>query len=112
MIAMIVGYIIGIIAIPKYISQEKALACCAALGVILGICTVMLPGEISIWCLTLLSLANSLMWPAIFPLAIFGLGRHTKTGSALLIMAIAGGALLPMLYGSLTLLWDTKEPTG
>ena len=50
---MIVGYIIGIIAIPKYISQEKALACCAALGVILGICTVMLPGEISIWCLTL-----------------------------------------------------------
>ena len=102
MIAMIVGYIIGIIAIPKYISQEKALACCATLGVILGICTVMLPGDTSIWCLTLLSLANSLMWPAIFPLAIFGLGRHTKTGSALLIMAIAGGALLPMLYGSLT----------
>ena len=102
MIAMIVGYIIGIIAIPKYISQEKALAVCAALGVILGICTVLLPGNISIWCLTLLSLANSLMWPAIFPLAIFGLGRHTKTGSALLIMAIAGGALLPMLYGSLT----------
>lgn len=102
MIAMIVGYIIGIIAIPKYISQEKALACCATLGVILSICTVMLPGDTSIWCLTLLSLANSLMWPAIFPLAIFGLGRHTKTGSALLIMAIAGGALLPMLYGSLT----------
>ena len=102
MIAMIVGYIIGIIAIPKYISQEKALAVCATLGVILSICTVLLPGNISIWCLTLLSLANSLMWPAIFPLAIFGLGRHTKTGSALLIMAIAGGALLPMLYGSLT----------
>ena len=102
MIAMIVGYIIGIIAIPKYISQERALACCAVLGVILGVCTAVLPANVSIWCLTLLSLANSLMWPAIFPLAIFGLGRHTKTGSALLIMAIAGGALLPMLYGSLT----------
>ena len=102
MIAMIVGYIIGIIAIPKYITQERALAYCAVLGVILGICTAVLPANVSIWCLTLLSLANSLMWPAIFPLAIFGLGRHTKTGSALLIMAIAGGALLPMLYGSLT----------
>ena len=102
MIAMIVGYIIGIIAIPKYISQEKALACCAMLGIILAVCVAILPANASIWCLTLLSLANSLMWPAIFPLAIFGLGRHTKTGSALLIMAIAGGALLPMLYGSLT----------
>ena len=102
MIAMLVGYVIGIIAIPKYITQERALAYCAVLGVILGICTAILPANVSIWCLTLLSLANSLMWPAIFPLAIFGLGRHTKTGSALLIMAIAGGALLPMLYGSLT----------
>lgn len=102
MLAMIAGYIIGIICIPRYISQEKALACCASLAIILGVCVTTLPGSISIWSLTLLSLANSLMWPAIFPLAIFGLGRHTKTGSALLIMAIAGGALLPMLYGSLT----------
>ena len=102
MLAMIVGYIIGIICIPKYISQEKALSYCAVLGLILGCGVIFLPLEISIWCLSLLSLANSLMWPAIFPLAIYGLGRHTKTGSALLIMAIAGGALLPMLYGSLT----------
>jgi fucose permease len=41
------------------------------------------------------------MWPAIWPLAIEGVGRHTKTASALLIMAIAGGALLPKLYGML-----------
>lgn len=102
MLSMILGYIIGIIAIPKYISQEKALSCCAILGIILSVCATTLPTEHSIWCITFLSLANSLMWPAIFPLAIFGLGRHTKTGSALLIMAIAGGALLPMLYGSLT----------
>jgi fucose permease len=41
------------------------------------------------------------MWPAIWPLAIAGLGRFTKIGSSLLIMAIAGGALLPLLYGRL-----------
>lgn len=109
MLAMIVGYIIGIICIPKYISQEKALSYCAVLGLILGCGVIFLPLEISIWCLSLLSLANSLMWPAIFPLAIYGLGRHTKTGSALLIMAIAGGALLPMLYGSLTSIYGYQQ---
>jgi fucose permease len=61
-----------------------------------------LPAGASIWAVALFSLANSLMWPAIFPLAIFKLGRHTKTASALLIMAIAGGATLPLLYGYLS----------
>ncbi|MEO6760161.1 MAG: glucose/galactose MFS transporter, partial [Saprospiraceae bacterium] len=49
----------------------------------------------------LLGLANAIMWPAIFPLAIAGLGKFTKIGSALLIMGIAGGALLPLAYGRL-----------
>jgi len=102
LLAMIIGYIIGIIAIPKYLSQEKALTCCAILGIIIGFGTIFLPGLYSMWCLSLLGLANSLMWPAIFPLAIQDLGRHTKTGSALLVMSCAGGALIPMAYGSLT----------
>jgi fucose permease len=51
--------------------------------------------------IALLGLANALMWPAIFPLAISGLGRFTKIGSAFLIMGIAGGAVLPLIYGSL-----------
>lgn len=101
MIAMIIGYIIGIICIPRYMSQERALTYCAVLGVIVSLLVVLCPTNVSIWLVSLLGLANSLMWPAIFPLAIYGLGRHTKTGSALLIMAIAGGALLPMLFGSI-----------
>ena len=101
MIALIAGYIIGIICIPRYISQSKALLACATLGILLALSLLVLPVGISIWAVALFSLANSLMWPAIFPLAIFGLGRHTKTGSALLIMAIAGGAALPLLYGQL-----------
>ncbi|MDR0544451.1 MAG: sugar MFS transporter [Odoribacteraceae bacterium] len=101
MIALIVGYIIGIACIPRYISQSGALLACAVLGALLALSLLLVPASMSIWVVALFSLANSLMWPAIFPLAIFGLGRHTKTGSALLIMAIAGGATLPLLYGYL-----------
>ena len=99
--AMVIGYIIGIFSIPKFISQSKALAISAAIGVLFSIIVTMTFGYVSVLFIALLGLANALMWPAIWPLAIHGLGRHTKTGSAMLIMAIAGGALLPLLYGRL-----------
>lgn len=101
LIGMVVGYVIGIIAIPRFISQSKALAASAVLGVVLTIAATLLPAHASIFCIALLGLANALVWPAIWPLAISGLGRHTKTGSALLVMAIAGGAILPLIYGKL-----------
>jgi len=97
--AMILGYIVGIILIPKYITQALALRICAVLGVIFSVCALVTEGYTSVLFIALLGLANSLMWPAIWPLAIEGLGRFTKIGSSLLIMAIAGGALLPLLYG-------------
>jgi glucose/galactose transporter len=98
---MVIGYIIGVFAIPKYLSQELALKITAILGVVLTFFAVTLPGYYSIASIALLGLANSLMWPAIFPLGIAGLGKFTKTGSALLIMGIAGGAILPLVYGKL-----------
>ncbi|MCO6483874.1 MAG: sugar MFS transporter [Flavobacteriales bacterium] len=101
MMGMVAGYIIGIIAIPRFISQSKALAASAVLGVVFTVAATQLNGYASVMCIALLGLANALVWPAIWPLAIDGLGRHTKTGSALLIMAIAGGALLPLVYGQL-----------
>ncbi len=101
LLAMILGYIVGIVAIPKYVSQSRALAICAALGVIFTVAAINTGGAASVAFIALLGLANSLMWPAIFPLAIDGLGKLTKVGSAILIMAIAGGATLPLLYGHL-----------
>jgi glucose/galactose transporter len=101
LVAMLVGYVIGIITIPKYISQQNALAISAVTGVIFSICVFATKGYIAITCIALLGLSNALMWPAIFPLAISGLGKFTKIGSALLIMAIAGGALIPLLYSTL-----------
>jgi glucose/galactose transporter len=97
--AMVVGYGVGIVGIPKYISQQQALKYSAVLGVVFSVLAYLTQGYISVAFIALLGLANALMWPAIFPLAIDGLGRFTKTGSALLIMGIAGGAIIPQVYG-------------
>lgn len=99
--SMLAGYVVGIIAIPKYISQQNALAASAVLGVIFSVAVFVTTGYVAITFIALLGLANALMWPAIFPLAISGLGRFTKIGSALLVMGIAGGALIPLLYTTL-----------
>lgn len=99
--AMLVGYVIGIFTIPKYLSQQKALAISAVLGLIFSIGVFLTDGYLAITFIALLGLANALMWPAIFPLAIDGLGRFTKMGSAMLIMGIAGGAVFPIIYAAL-----------
>jgi MFS transporter, FHS family, L-fucose permease len=118
---MVAGYVAGIILIPRIISQERALGVAAVLGILFSLLAIFtaqtgyltyftfdwgftrftLPFELSSFFLSLLGFANAVMWPAIWPLAIKGLGRFTKTGSALLIMGIAGGATLPLLYGKL-----------
>jgi fucose permease len=96
-----IGYLLGIVIIPKYISQRMALTLCAVLGFVFGIAAIFTEGWVSIGFIVLLSFAHSLMWPSIWPLALDGLGRFTKIASALLIMGIVGGALLPLVYGAL-----------
>jgi FHS family L-fucose permease-like MFS transporter len=97
--SMLVGYVLGIFTIPRFITQETALKLSAIVGVIFTALAYFLHGYSSILCIVLLGLANALMWPAIFPLAIAGLGRLTELGSALLIMGISGGAVVPQVYG-------------
>ena len=101
LVFMIAGYLIGIACIPRYISQEKALLYCATLGVLFSLAALFTTGFTSVFFISLLGLANSLMWPALWPLALADLGRFTKTASSLLIMGLAGGALIPLLYGKL-----------
>jgi len=100
--AMIVGYFVGIFAIPRFISQSAALSSFALFGLLFSIAATLTKGYTSILMIAALGFANSIMWPAIWPLAIDGLGKFLKTGSALLIMGIAGGATLPLLYGYLS----------
>lgn len=95
---MLLGYLVGLVVIPRFISQERYLALSAALGTLLVIGAYMTSGYLSVGCIAALGFANAMMWPAIFPLAIRDLGRHTETGSAIMIMAICGGAVLPQLF--------------
>lgn len=101
LIALTVGYILGIILVPKHISQSQALSASAILGFVFAIGALTTSGTTSIVFIILLSFAHAMMWPGIWPLAIDKLGSHTALASAFLIMAIAGGAVLPLCYGQL-----------
>jgi glucose/galactose transporter len=98
---MLIGYIVGIISIPRFVSQQMALRICTIIGITFTVISVFTTGTTSFIFVALLGIANSLMWPAIFPLGIKGLGKFTKTGSAIMIMGIAGGAIWPLIYGLL-----------
>lgn len=101
LLAMVATYALGIFLIPKYISQSLALRISAALGILFTFCIVFSSGFTSILFVASLGIANALVWPAVWPLTLKGLGKFTKTASALLIMAISGGAIIPPLYGRL-----------
>jgi len=108
MVSMLVGYIIGIFLIPRFVSQQRALQASAVLGIVFSIAALITSGFTSVLFIALLGLANALVWPAVWPLAITGLGKHIKTGSALLIMAISGGAILPLLWGKLSDIYSSQ----
>ena len=101
LMAMVLTYALGVILIPRYISQAFALKVSAVIGIVFSFCIVYTSGFTSVCFVAALGIANALVWPAIWPLALTGLGKFTKTASALLIMAISGGAILPPLYGTL-----------
>ena len=116
--ATICGYILGIICIPKIISQVNALRICTLLGTLFTFLIVFTHGkvmflghttDISIWFVVLLGLANSLVWAGIWPLALDGLGKFTKIGASVMIMGLCGNAILPLLYGYLADSFDVRQ---
>jgi glucose/galactose transporter len=111
LISMVVGYVLlGIIMIPKIISQRTALKISAVLGVVFSLLAIFTTGSTSVLFVALLGLDNALVWPAMWPLAIHGLGKFIKTGSAILVMMIAGGAILPLVWGKLSDLFVNNPP--
>jgi MFS transporter, FHS family, L-fucose permease len=130
LLSMIIGYVAGISLIPKYLTQVTALKICTILGVLFSLGAIFTPAHlvfsmsfidimtfksielvlpVTVLFVALLGLANALVWPAMWPLALNGLGRFTKTASAMLVMAIAGGALIPLLYGKLAVTFSTQS---
>jgi MFS transporter, FHS family, L-fucose permease len=115
--ATICGYMLGILCIPKWISQVNALRLCTMMGTVFTLLIIFTNGEvtffghhtdISIWFLVLLGFANSLVWAGIWPLALDGLGRFTKLGASVMIMGLCGNAILPLLYGRLADLYNVR----
>jgi len=102
LLALVLGYIIGIILVPKIVSQRVSLIFNASLGLLLAIFALCITGKPSIYAIIGLSFAHAIMWPAIWPLSIHNLGKHTKLASAFMIMAIAGGAILPLIFGTIS----------
>ena len=114
---MVLGYLVGVSCIPKYLSQARALQGSALFGLLFTLGVMFGSSEshslsalVFGWAgiptvpdtvvyLAMLGFANALVWPAVWPLALQGLGKFTATASALLVMGIAGGALIPLVYG-------------
>lgn len=129
MLGMILGYITGIILIPKALSQVNALRISAVLGIVFSLGAIFTPAAaqitmpfrdlvtfdavtltipVTVLFVALLGLANALVWPSMWPLALNGLGRFTKTASALLVMSVVGGAIIPLIYGKLADIFSTQ----
>lgn len=129
LVAMVIGYVIGILLIPKVVSQKNLLTLSALSGIVFTSLALIIPATAAIrfpfidlmtfhqvelvlpytvLFIALLGISNAIVWPAIWPLAIHGLGRFIKTGSALLIMGIAGGAVLPLIWGYLSNIWSAQ----
>lgn len=100
-IGLVIGYVAGIVTIPKYISQSAALKTCCWIAVAGTLAIILAPATLSVWSVSLIALACSLMWPAIWPLAMADLGRFTKAGGSLLVASIVGGAVIPLIFGFL-----------
>ena len=94
----LVGRVVGIPLLLRFHNRALLVAVCAAGTALVG-ASILSTGETALWLVVLCGLMNSIMWPVIFPLAITGLGPFTKQGSSYLIMAIVGGAVLPLLMG-------------
>lgn len=112
------GFIAGIILIPKYMTQKQSLLICASLGLIFALGVVLADfdvtflghkANISIFFLNAMGLPNALIYAGVWPLAIRGLGKYTKIGSSLLIMGLCGNAILPLIYGYAAQHWGMRD---
>ncbi len=115
LIFMILGYLIGIIVIPKYFNQNTGLKICSLSGFFISLFVCFMPIStmnskfINVVILSFLGISNSLIWPIIWPLSLNKLYNFTKIGSAILVMGVSGGAIIPLIYGKLSLIFDPQK---
>ena len=83
----------------KYVNGARLMMFFALGGMIMMLGTIFIGGFIGLYCLVGTSAFMSLMFPTIYGIALDGLGEDAKLGSAGLVMAIVGGAVMPVLQG-------------
>jgi fucose permease len=108
-IGMFIGYVFGVFMVPKVLTHTRALALFSVIGIVSSLCVILLPGRIAIYCLAAIGFANSIMWGAIWQLALAGLGRYTKKGASFLVMSLVGAAVFPFVFGYLIDVIKTTE---
>jgi len=107
-LGLVIGYVVCIFLL-QWISQNKALIYFVVIALISSFLLVLLPAKNAIYFLSGLGFAHSIMWGAIWGIAIDKLGKFTKSGASLLVVAIVGGAIIPLIFGFIL---DALIPTG
>ena len=97
----LLGYLIGVVLIPKYITQQNMLKVVTSIILVLSVLVMVLPPRVAVWCLVLMGIPNSVVYAGIWPLAIHDLGKWTNLGSAILVMALCGSAIFPLIYAGI-----------
>jgi len=106
---MVIGYLLGVVLVPKFISQVWAMRISTGLGIVVATSLIFVPPLVSIWIVSIFGLANALVWPSVWPLALDGLGKFTKIGSSLLVTGIVGGGILLFFFGFLKDLYGMQN---
>lgn len=86
----------------RYVTPARMLAIFALLSVVFTLISAGVEGTFAVYAMVGVTFLMSIMFPTIFSLAIGGLGKNTKQGSSILIMAIVGGAIVPLAMGRLS----------
>ena len=100
-----VGFMVGRFAgtfLMKYIRPQKLLSIYALINILLLAVALNTSGEIAVYAVAAVPFFMSIMFPTIFALGIKELGEETKMASSLLVMAIVGGALAPVVMGGIS----------
>lgn len=107
-LAFMLGRFIGVFFM-RFIPSERLLAIYSVICIILCLPAIFMHGYIAIYSVIGISFFMSIMFPTIFSLGIKGLGRDTEYGSSLIVMAIVGGAVLPLIFGYIADLTDSLQ---
>lgn len=98
LVCMLCGYLAGLICVPRFLSQERALLLSCFAGSTLSVLAYMAHGYVSVACIAFLGFSNAMIFPSLFPTVLNSTQNKTSFVSALLVMAYCGGGIVPQCF--------------